>query len=51
MTIRVSGERLARQARPAAGERDGTSGRRPRRPVLHWPVLRWAGLVLSLIHI
>ena len=50
MTIRVSGERLARQARPAAGERDGTSGRRPRwpvlrRPVLHWPVLRWAGLV------
>ena len=46
MTIRAGGERLARPAIPAAaGERDEVSGRQPRRPLLHWPVLRWAGLV------
>jgi arabinofuranan 3-O-arabinosyltransferase len=46
MTIRAGGERLARPAIPAAaGERDEVSGRQPRRPSLHWPVLRWAGLV------
>src|SRR6201996_5704559 len=46
MTIRAGVERLARPAMPAdAGEREGTSGRRPRSPVLRWPVRRWAGLV------
>src|ERR1700746_3274104 len=46
MTIRAGVERLARPAMPAdAGEREGTSGRRPRSPVLRWPVRRWVGLV------
>jgi hypothetical protein len=54
MTIRAGGERLAHPATAAgagptagagvnAGEREG--GRRPRGSLLHWPVLRWAGLV------
>ena len=46
MTIRAGVERLARPAMPVdAGEREGTSGRPPRSPVLRWSVLRWAGLV------
>jgi len=44
MTIRAGGERLARPATPAgAGEQ--ARAKRPRRPWLHWPVLRWASLV------
>jgi len=46
MTIRAGGERLVHPAMPAgAGERERISGRRPRRFLMHRPVLRWAGLV------
>src|SRR6516165_1700489 len=46
MTIRAGGERLVHPAVPAgAGERERISGRRPRRFLMHWPVLRWAALV------
>src|SRR6516225_4042292 len=49
MTIRAGG-RLAPAMPAGAGERDRTSGGRPRHPLLHWPprhrpLLRWAGLV------
>ena len=50
MTIRVGGERLARLAMPVgAGERDGTSRKRPRRPALRWAGLVWLGAFLLLL--
>jgi len=50
MTIRAGGKRLASPATPAgAGERDGTSGRQPRSPVLRWSALVWLGAFVVLL--
>ena len=50
MTIRVGGERLARLVIPAGDvERDGTSRKRPRSPVLRWAGLVWLGAFLVLL--
>ncbi|HTQ93822.1 MAG TPA: alpha-(1-_3)-arabinofuranosyltransferase family protein [Streptosporangiaceae bacterium] len=45
MTIRAGGERLAHPATTGGAQAGVTLGRRPRRPLRHGPVLRWAGLV------
>ena len=50
MTIRVGGERLARLAIPTGEvERDRTSGKRPRGPVLRWAGLVWLVAFLVLL--
>ena len=50
MTIRVGAERLARLAIPTGEvERDRTSGRRPRGPVLRWAGLVWLVAFLVLL--
>jgi len=50
MTIRVGAERLARLAIPTGEvERDRTSGKRPRGPVLRWAGLVWLGAFLVLL--
>ena len=50
MTIRVGAERLARLAIPTGEvERDRTSGKRPRGPVLRWAGLVWLVAFLVLL--